>query len=94
MRGRERGHTHSRTDAVSPCVFPSLSIVSLHLPIHVFLTHPPHPPQATARVTATLDGRLLRAVAMERVAFELGGAMLCHGQCSRGSAAWSAHEAA
>lgn len=41
--------------------------------------------QATARLTATVDGRLLREATVERVAFELGAGLLCNGTCSGAS---------
>lgn len=40
--------------------------------------------QATTRLTATLDGRLLREATCGRVAFELGAGLLCNGTCSGG----------
>lgn len=45
----------------------------------------PNPQQATARLTATLDGRLVREAMFERVALELGAGLLCNGTCSGGS---------
>lgn len=37
---------------------------------------------ATARLTATLDGRRVREAVFERVALELGAGLLCNGTCS------------
>jgi hypothetical protein len=45
-------------------------------------TYTKHQQQATARLTATIDGRLVREVMLERVALELGAGLLCNGTCS------------
>jgi hypothetical protein len=61
-----------------------------HVFIYTYTMHNAHAPtsththtqQATARLTATLDGRLVREATLGRVAFELGAGLLCNGTCS------------